>query len=142
MPVAGFWNRIKNIGLGGMKVANFINKAYKTLQPLVDTALDVIPYGSLVKPVLHGISTGVDVANNLVSNISRGKTRKAQQDIETLGDIGNNVVSDIGNTMYTSVNTQLPMNSGLISDIRNNSRQGFQSNQQAQPRQNILNSFH
>ena len=128
MPVAGFWNRLKNIGLGGMKVANFINKAYKTLQPLVDTALDVIPYGSLVKPILHGVSTGVDVANNLVTNVRKGRTRKAQQDIETLGEIGN--------TMYTSINTPLPNNSEFISDIRNNSRQGFQSSNQAQPRQN------
>ena len=87
MPVAGLWNRLKKIGLGGMKVANFINKAYKTLQPLVDTALDVIPYGSLVKSILHGVSTGFDVANNLVINVRKGRTRNAQQDIETLGDI-------------------------------------------------------
>ena len=87
-----------------------------------------MPFGALVKPVLHGVSTGIDVANNLVSNVRKGKTRKAKQDVQTL--------VDVGNTMYTSINTQLPMNSEFISDIRNNSRQGFQSNQQAQPRQN------
>ena len=37
--------------------------------------------------------------------------------------------------MYNSVNTQLPMNSNLISNIRNNSRPGFQSSRQSQPQQ-------
>ena len=38
--------------------------------------------------------------------------------------------------MNTSIKSPLPNNSEFISDIRNNSRQGFQSSNQAQPRQN------
>jgi hypothetical protein len=128
MPVAGFFKRLKDLPSKLLGGANILNKIYKTISPVADLALDFIPYGSIVKPILHGISTGVDVVNNLATNVKNRQGRDAIQDIQTIGDIGN--------TMYNAVNSQLPMNSGFISDIRNNARNGFQSNQQAQPRQN------
>ena len=126
MPVAGIFKRLKDFAIKGMKGANVLNKVYKTLAPVVDMAFDFFPYGSLVKHVLHGISTGIDVANNLVTNVKKRRPKEAIEDVNTL--VG------VGNTMYNAVNTQMPTG-GLISDIRNNSRQGFQSNQQSQPRE-------
>jgi len=126
MPVAGFFKRVKDFAKKGLKGAKILNDIYKMGQPIVDFALDMIPYGSLAKPVLHGISTGIDVADNLVNNVKKGRTKDVIQDVQTFGNIGN--------TMYNSVNTQLPMNDQLISDVRNNARAGFQSNQQSQPR--------
>jgi len=48
MPVAGIFKRLKDFAIKGMKGANVLNKVYKTLAPVVDMALDFIPYGSFV----------------------------------------------------------------------------------------------
>ena len=72
MPVAGFWKRLKNIGSGFLKVANFLNNNYKSLQAFADPLLDAVPYGSIAKTVLHGVSKGIDTVTSIANKFGMG----------------------------------------------------------------------
>ena len=72
MPVAGYWKRFKNISTGLLKVANFLNNNYKSLQAFADPILDAVPYGSIAKTVLHGVSKGIDTVTNIANKFGIG----------------------------------------------------------------------
>jgi hypothetical protein len=73
MPVAGILKRIKSFAPKLLTAANSVNKFYKSFEPIIDVALDAIPYGSIGKQVLHGVSKGIDLVDN-VSQVVKKKS--------------------------------------------------------------------
>ena len=79
MVVAGFWKRLKNFLPKLLDVPGMVNTLYKAVQPIVDPILDTIPYGAIGKQVLHGVSKGVDVFDNVKNTIREKKTQQSNQ---------------------------------------------------------------
>ena len=58
---AGFLKKLKKIGNVIGKGATWVNKnILKPLNPILDTALDFVPGGSIIKTVKNGVSKGLD----------------------------------------------------------------------------------
>ena len=57
----GFLKKLKKLGQLVGKGASWVNKnVVKPLNPIVDTALDFVPYGNTIKEVKNTISKGID----------------------------------------------------------------------------------
>ena len=116
MPVAGLWKRIKQLGTKALNVGNTLNKVYKSVAPIINPILDAVPYGSLVKTGLQGVSTGMDVVNNMVDNLRNPR----------LGDANPyNPINDIGTLKDIALDA--------TQNIRTQARRGFQNQQNQQP---------
>ena len=58
---AGFLKKLKKLGnIIGKGVSWVNNNIVKPLNPLLDTALDFVPYGGTIKTVKNTISNGID----------------------------------------------------------------------------------
>ena len=125
MPVAGLWKRLKQIipkiFNKGLNVGNTLNKMYKTISPIVNPILDIVPYGSLVKTGLQGASVGMDVVNNMVDNLRNPR----------LGDADPyNPINDISTLKDIALDTKENIQSLAPRRI---ARRGFQNQQNQQP---------
>lgn len=84
---AGFLKKLKNIGNLIGKGANWVNKnIIKPLNPIIDTALDFIPYGNTIKHVKNTVTKGLDLLDNW-DDFRTTPNRKVQRMVETGGDI-------------------------------------------------------
>lgn len=63
---AGFLKKLKNIGNLIGKGVSWVNKnIIKPINPIIDTALDFVPYGSTIKNVKNTITQGLDALDNV-----------------------------------------------------------------------------
>ena len=63
---AGFLKKLKKLGNLVGKGASWVNKnIIKPLNPVIDTALDFIPYGNVVKGVKNTVTKGLDALDNI-----------------------------------------------------------------------------
>lgn len=79
---AGFLKKLKKLGNLVGKGASWVNKnIIKPLNPIIDTALDFIPYGSVVKGVKNTVTKGLDA----LDNIYQTQDNKRIQDLVATG---------------------------------------------------------
>ena len=116
MPVAGIWKRFRQLGTKALNVGNTLNKLYKQISPIINPILDAVPYGSLVKTGLQGVSLAMDTTNNIIDNLRNPR----------LGDSNPyNPVNDISTLKEIALDA--------TNNIRRGSRRGFQNQQNQQP---------
>ena len=66
---AGFLKKLKQIGNLIGKGASWVNKnIVKPLNPIIDTALDFVPGGGIIKTVKDGVSRGLDYVDEKFYN--------------------------------------------------------------------------
>lgn len=71
---AGFLKKLKKIGNVIGQGATWVNKnILKPLNPILDTALDFVPGGSIIKTVKNGISKGLDFVDDAFYNTKENK---------------------------------------------------------------------
>ena len=90
---AGFLKKLKKVGQLVGKGASWVNEnVVKPLRPVIDTALDMTGYGSIVKPILNAgsnwldsnfkteqndaIKTGITFGKDLFLDTQRAPTQK------------------------------------------------------------------
>lgn len=84
---AGFLKKLKNISNIVGKGVNWVNKnIVKPLNPIIDTALDFVPYGGIAKGVKNTISKGIDLLDDYQDYRTK-PNRKIQRMVETGGDM-------------------------------------------------------
>ena len=71
---AGFLKKLKKIGNVIGQGATWINKnILKPLNPILDTALDFVPGGGIIKTVKNGVSKGLDFIDDAFYNTKENK---------------------------------------------------------------------
>lgn len=83
---AGFLKKLKKIGNVIGKGATWVNKnILKPLNPILDTALDFVPGGGIIKGVKNGISKGLDFVDDAFYNTKENK--QIQNIVSTGADV-------------------------------------------------------
>lgn len=84
---AGFLKKLKKIGDLVGKGVNWVNQnIIKPINPLIDTALDFVPYGGTIKTVKNTVTKGLDMLDNF-DNFKIQPNRNVQKLVQTGGDI-------------------------------------------------------
>ena len=72
---AGFLKKLKKVGNIIGKGVSWVNKnIVKPLNPIIDTALDFIPYGNVAKGIKNTISNGIESLGNKLYNTKNNNT--------------------------------------------------------------------
>ena len=83
---AGFLKKLKKIGNVIGQGATWINKnILKPLNPILDTALDFVPGGGIIKGVKNGVSKGLDFIDDAFYNTKENK--QIQNIVNTGADV-------------------------------------------------------
>ena len=83
----GYLKKLKNLGKLIGKGANWVNQnIVKPLNPLIDTALDFVPYGNTIKNVKNTVTRGLDLLDN-VDDFRTTPNRNVQRLVDTGSDI-------------------------------------------------------